>query len=35
MGLRNDIMTFNGGKYSVDESKVKYFPMGEPVSVTF
>lgn len=35
MGLKNDIMSFSGGKYTVDESKVKYFPLKEAVHVVF
>ncbi|MBI9106103.1 MAG: hypothetical protein JEZ04_05110 [Spirochaetales bacterium] len=33
MGLRNDIMKSSGGVYTVDDSKVKYFTLPEPVGI--
>ena len=35
MCLRNDIMSAKGGTYTVDESKVKYFTLEEPVQIRF
>jgi ureidoglycolate lyase len=35
MCIRNDIMSAKGGSYTVDESKVKYFTLEEPVQVCF
>jgi ureidoglycolate lyase len=33
MCLRNDIMSAEGGTYTVDETKVKYFALPEPVRI--
>jgi len=35
MGLRNDIMAAKDGTYTVDETKVKYFTLEEPVGISF
>jgi|GEM_PF-1820355 len=35
MGLKNDIMSAKGGTYTVDETKVKYFTLEEPVGLQF
>jgi ureidoglycolate hydrolase len=34
MGLRNDILLENKGSYTVDESKVKYSDLDEPIGLT-
>ena len=35
MGLKNDIMSAKDGTYTVDETKVKYFTLEEPVGLQF
>ncbi len=34
MGLKNDIMKSEGGAYSVDDTKVKYFTLPESVGIS-